>query len=89
MDNKDKDHKQHEPQNIPIILDQKQYKVPPGTITGGELRALPTPPIPAKLDIWQEVPGGDDVKISDNDSVAIKPGMHFYSAPGTINPGAE
>lgn len=75
--------------DIPIILDRKQYKVPPGTITGSQLRMLPTPPIGPDFDVWEEVPGGDDIKIGDNQAVPIKPGMHFYSAPRTINPGAE
>ena len=74
---------------IPIILDHKQYKVPPGTITGSQLRALPMPPLGPDLDVWQEVPGGDDIKIADSQAVSVKPGMHFYSAPTTINPGAE
>ena len=74
---------------IPIILDRKQYKVPPGTVTGSQLRALPTPPLGPDLDVWAEVPGGDDIKVTDNQAVSIKPGMHFYSAPRTINPGSE
>ena len=78
--------KEHE---IPIILDHKEYKVPPGTITGGQLRNLPTPHLGADYDIWQVVPGGDDIKVLDDQVISIKPGMHFYSAPRTINPGAE
>ena len=73
--------------DMPIILDQKQYQVPAGTITGNQLRALPTPPIGPDFDIWEEVPGGDDFKVGDTQAVPIKPGMHFYSAPRTINPG--
>jgi len=75
--------------DIPLILDRQQYKVPPGTITGSQLRALPTPPLGTDLDVWEEVPGGDDIKIADNQAVPIKPGTHFYSAPRIINPGAE
>jgi len=74
-------------EEIPIILDHKQYKVPADSITGSQLRALPAPPLGQDLDVWQDVPGGDDIKIADNQSVTIKPGMHFYSAPRTINPG--
>lgn len=74
---------------IPIIVDHKQYKVPPGTITGAQIRALPTPPIGADRDLWQEVPGGDDLKIGDSVTVTLKPGMHFYTAPSSINPGAQ
>ena len=75
--------------DIPIIVEHKQFKVPAGTITGGQIRALTTPPIGADRDLWQEVPGGDDIKIGDADPVSIKPGMHFYSAPSSINPGAQ
>jgi hypothetical protein len=74
---------------IPINLDHKQYKVAPGTITEAQLRALPAPPLGADLDLWQDVPGGDDLKIADGQVIAIKPGMHFYSAPRTINPGVS
>jgi len=77
----------NEKNEIPIILDHKEYKVPPGTITGLQLRALPTPHLGTDVDVWEVVPGGDDIKIGDNQPVAIKPGMHFYSAPRTINPG--
>jgi hypothetical protein len=76
--------KDHE---IPIILDHKEYKMPPGTITGSQLRTLPTPPVGPDFDIWQDVPGGDDFKVGDGQAVPIKPGTHFYSAPRTINPG--
>jgi hypothetical protein len=75
--------------DIPIILDRQQYKVPPGTVTGSQLRALPMPPLGSDLDVWQEVPGGDDIKLADAQAVPVKPGMHFYSAPRTINPGGK
>lgn len=77
----------NEKNEIPIILDHKEFKVPAGTITGIQLRALPTPHLGPDLDVWEVVPGGDDVKIADGQAVAIKSGMHFYSAPRTINPG--
>jgi hypothetical protein len=57
-------------------------------MTGIELRALHNPPIGADRDLWKVVPGpGDDLRIGDNDKVDLHPGMHFYSAPTTINPG--
>lgn len=73
---------------IPIILDHKQYKVAPGTITVAQLRQLPAPPLGPDVDVWEEVPGGDDIKLADDQSVSLKPGMHFYPAPRTINPGS-
>ena len=72
---------------IPIQIDHKPFRVPGPTITGAALRALPTPPIGADFDLWQDVPGGDDIKILNTATVPLHPGMHFHSAPATINPG--
>ena len=44
---------------IPIQIDHKPFRVPGPTITGAALRALPTPPIGADFDLWQDVPGGN------------------------------
>jgi hypothetical protein len=77
------------PELIPIQIDHKPFRVPGPTITGAALRALPTPPIGPDFDLWQDVPGGDDTKIRDDTVVTLRPGMHFHSAPGTINPGAN
>ncbi|MEK6289217.1 MAG: multiubiquitin domain-containing protein [Acidobacteriota bacterium] len=75
---------------IPIQIDHKPYKAPKTPMTGAELRALAEPPIGADRDLFRVVPGpGDDVKVEDNDSVALEPGMHFYSAPKQINPGGQ
>jgi len=75
------------PELIPIQIDHKPFRVPGPTITGSALRALPTPPIGTDFDLWQDVPGGDDVKILNEAIVTLHPGMHFHSAPATINPG--
>lgn len=75
---------------IPIKIDGKPYKAPKTPMTGAELRALAQPPIGADRDLWREVPGpADDIRINDTDSVDLEPGMHFYSAPTTINPGGD
>ena len=75
--------------HIPIQIDHKPYKAPKTPMTGTELRTLADPDIGADLDLFRVVPGpADDVKINDGDSVDLKEGMHFYSAPKTINPGA-
>jgi hypothetical protein len=77
--------KQHE---VHIFIDHKKFDVAHEAMTGTELRALPTPPFGPDLDLWVQVPGpGDDRKVGDDESVALKNGMHFYSAPRTINPG--
>ncbi len=75
---------------IPIQIDHKPYKAPKPAMTGSELRALAVPPIGADRDLFRVVAGpGDDVLVGDEDLVELQPGMHFYSAPKTINPGAR
>ena len=75
---------------IPVVIDHRPYKAPKSPMTGAELRVLAQPPIGAARDLWREVPGpGDDVRIGDADQVALHPGMHFYSAPRTIDPGCD
>jgi hypothetical protein len=73
---------------IPIKIGKEPVKAPREEMTGSELRALVNPPIPATLDLWLEVPGGDDDRIEDGEIVRLKPGMHFFTAPSTINPGS-
>jgi hypothetical protein len=76
------------PEFTPIVIDDKEYKAPKEKMTGAELRALANPPIGKDRDLFLTVPGpADDKKIGDTEVVELKPGMHFYSAPGTINPG--
>jgi Multiubiquitin len=73
---------------VPIQIDHKPYKAPKPSMTGGEIRRLAEPDIAADRDLFRVVPGpSDDVKIGDNEIVQLEPGMHFYSAPKTINPG--
>lgn len=73
---------------IPIQIDHKPYKAPKTPMTGAEIRALASPPIGSDQDLFQVVPGPkDDIKVGDQDSIGLEPGMHFYTAPKTINPG--
>lgn len=76
------------PNDTPVIhIDRKRYEAPSPSMTGTELRALATPPIGPDRDLWQEVPGGVDNLVESDEVIELKPGMHFYSAPSTINPG--
>lgn len=76
--------------HIPIQIDHKPYKAPKTPMTGAELKALADPPIGNDRDLFRVVPGpADDVLVNDGDSVDLQPGMHFYTAPKTINPGGE
>jgi hypothetical protein len=73
---------------IPLQIDHKPYKAPNELMTGAEIRALAEPPIGPDRDLFQVIPGPeDDVKVGDHKLVELKPGMHFYSAPKSINPG--
>jgi hypothetical protein len=73
---------------VPIQIDHKPYKAPKSAMTGTEIRQLADPDIAADRDLFRVVPGpADDVKVADNDTVQLEPGMHFFSAPKTINPG--
>ena len=76
------------PHPIIIHIDQKKYEAPKTPMTGAELRALAQPPLGSDRDLFLVVPGpADDRKIADSESVDLENGMHFYSAPTTINPG--
>jgi len=70
-----------------IHVDRQEFKVPGPTISGTEIRTLPSPPIGPDFDIYEEVPGGDDKLIEDSTVVGLKNGLHFFSVPKTINPG--
>jgi hypothetical protein len=82
------DQKSTDSRVIPIFIDQVKYDAPSQHMTGGELRALPAPPVAEDRDLWLEVPGPkDDELIDPVKKYDVKPGSHFYTAPKTINPG--
>jgi hypothetical protein len=87
--NDDKEAKKHERQDVFVIhIDSKEYKVTENALTGSQIRAISKPPIGSDRDLILEVPGpGDDRKIKDSESVTMKNGLQFYSAPKDINPG--
>lgn len=74
--------------HVNIQIDREHFKVEATSLTGSELRALPATPIPPDRDLFQVVPGGQDVKIENAQSVPLKSGMRFFTAPAQINPGA-
>lgn len=77
-------------QHVEIRIDHKPYKTPKNPMTGLELRALAHPVIGPEYDLWLENPGNDDdIKVGDSQEICLKPGMHFYIASATINPGGE
>jgi hypothetical protein len=80
---------EHHTTQIPITIDKVPFKAPKTPMTGAELRALPEPDVASDRDLWLEVPGpSDDLPITPTTVLDLRPGMHFYTAPKTINPGA-
>ena len=71
-----------------IHIDRVHFTVHVEMMTGAELRQLPTPPIGPDRDLFEVVPGGVDRKINDADSVRLRNGQRFFTAPAQINPGA-
>ena len=72
---------------FPIFVDKQQFKVSGDTSTGAAVRALPSPPLGADRDLYLVVPGGDDILVTDTETVSIKPGTKFMSVPAIITPG--
>lgn len=70
-----------------IHIDKKKYTVEAESLTGAQLRALPDTDITAEYELMLEVPGGEDDSIGDEQTVTLKNGMHFFSAPRNITPG--
>jgi len=77
----------HHERHFEIIIDRKNYRVEKEEMTGTELRALPVPPIGADRDLFEVVPSGPDRKIEDQESIEMRNGLRFFTAPAHINPG--
>ena len=80
------DRKEHE---YKIQIDRAHYEVKKEVLTGAQLRALPTPDIGPERDVFEVVPGEDDLKIELTTNVKMKNGLRFFTAPAHINPGYE
>lgn len=75
------------PKQFQIQIDRKHYTVEQATMTGAEIRQLADPDIGLDRDLFEVVPGGSDSKVDTNDTIEIRNGMRFFSAPAQINPG--
>jgi hypothetical protein len=82
MDSKNKDEGK---EKIVIHIDKKEFKAPKNPMTGRELKNLGG--VPGDYDLWHKIPGKDDQRVGDEESVELKNGDQFYSAPSTLNPG--
>lgn len=77
----------HDNRVIPIFIDEVRYELTTSQQTGAQLRALV--PVPADRDLWLDVHGAkDDILIRPEQSLEVKPGSQYYTAPSTINPGS-
>ena len=80
------------PGGIVIRIDRREYPVPrdllnDGKLTGTAIRRLADPDIADDRDLFEVVLGGSDRKIGNDEEVAIRDGLRFFSAPARINPG--
>ncbi len=80
-------HSKPKPKEAVIFIDKVQFKVPESRLPGAQLRQLPTPPIGPDRDLYEEVPGGEDLPVGDDQAVELKDGMHFFTTPHSITPG--
>jgi hypothetical protein len=73
-----------------IKIDKEGFHVDVASMTGEQLRNLPTPPVGQDRDLFLVVPGpAEDVLVGNDDLIELKEGMHFFTAPSTINPGGD
>ena len=83
------DLKKPDPKGFHIQIDRTEYEVFAEKMTGAELRLVPPTAIQADRDLFQIIPGHSDRKIKDDDTVELHDGLRFFTAPNTINPGAD
>ena len=76
-----------EPKGFHIRIDRAEFVVTQEKLNGEQLRHVPPTPIPPDRDLYLVVPGHDDLKIKDDDTVEMHDGLRFFTAPSTINPG--
>jgi hypothetical protein len=77
------------PVRFKIQIDRVHFTVDEPVLTGTQLRALPSLPIPSDRDLYEVRPGEDDLLIADDDKVTMRNGLRFFTAPGHINPGSS
>lgn len=71
-----------------IIIDNRPHRWPDPSITGAQLKELAGVDA-ASFDVWQDVPGPEDVPVGDTDAVDLaKPGAErFFTGKKTTTEG--
>lgn len=64
-----------------IYIDRKPYEVRTAVLTETQLRALPTPPVPADHGIWKDIPDDLDDPIETGELITIVNGDRFFTKP--------
>lgn len=83
-------HEDAKGRKVTIKIDKESFHVDKEQMTGAELRQLPTPSIGPDRDLFLIKPGpAEDERIADDQTVKLMNGMHFFTAPSTINPGVD
>ena len=70
-----------------IKINHGGFAVNRARMTGAELRRVPTPAIPDDYDLWQVVPGDNDMKVEDTDEIEVGVWTRLFTAPKHINAG--
>ena len=76
------------PGKVPILIDGAHVLAPRGELTGAQIRQLVTPPIGDDRDLWLDREGNLDDLVDDDEVIALRPQMRFFTVPRIINPGS-
>lgn len=71
----------------PIYIDGAKYHPEGETLTGGQLRLVPSPPVSTDRDLWLDIVDELDKLIEDDEVVELENNMRFFTVPRVINPG--
>lgn len=71
---------------VSIYLDRVSYKVPSGSISEQQLRALPRPPVPDDREVWRDIEDEQDRVVAVNEIVIIDSGDRFFTQPMPLPP---
>lgn len=66
--------------SVVIRIDNKGYQIRSDSMTGAELRSLPSTPIHPELDLYHAASVGD-ILIENEMVYPLKDGMDFFTAP--------